>query len=118
MLFIARGAETDAVMTVWGMRLTGVIGCAAVALHKRSMGGLRPADAGLLVVVGAGAASANLLYGLASQLGYVSIASVLASLYPVATVLLARAFLRERLLRIQYVGVAVALLGVALVSIP
>jgi drug/metabolite transporter (DMT)-like permease len=117
MLFIARGAETDAVMTVWGMRLTGVIGCAMVAFALRSGGGLRLADAGPLVVVGACAASANLLFGLASQLGYLSVSSVLASLYPVVTVLLAWVVLHERLLRVQYVGVAAALVGVALVSI-
>jgi len=45
-----------------------------------------------------------------------SITSVLASLYPVVTVLLAWAVLSERLLPVQYVGVAVALAGVALVS--
>ncbi len=117
MLFIARGAETDAVMTVWGMRLTGVVGCAVVAIMCRSTGRLRLADAGPLVVVGTCAVSANLLFGLSSQLGYVSITSVVASLYPVATVLLAWAVLHERLLRIQYVGVAAAMAGVALVSI-
>jgi len=117
MLFIARGAETDAVMTVWGMRLTGVVGCAAVAVVTRSTGGLRRTDSGPLVVVGTCAVSANLLFGLASQIGYVSVTSVLASLYPVVTVLLAWAVLHERLLRVQYVGVAAALAGVALVSI-
>ena len=117
MYFIARGAETDAVMTVWGMRLTGVIGCGAVAVVLRSAGGLRPADAGPLVVVGTCGASANLLFGVASDLGYLSITSVLASLYPVVTVLLAWAVLRERLLPVQYAGVTAALAGVALVSI-
>jgi drug/metabolite transporter (DMT)-like permease len=117
MLFIARGAETDAVMTVWGMRLTGVIVCGLAAVSLRSAGGLRRTDAGLLVVVGASAVAANLLFGLASQLGYLSITSVLASLYPVVTVLLAWAVLNERMLRVQYVGVAAALVGVAMVSI-
>ncbi|WP_148573627.1 DMT family transporter [Nocardioides caldifontis] len=117
MLFIARGAETDAVMTVWGMRLTGAFLFLSVAVALRSTGGLRLADTGPLVVVGTGAVGANVLFGLASQLGYVSITSVLASLYPVVTVLLARAVLQERMLRVQYAGVAAALAGVALVSV-
>lgn len=117
MLFIARGARTDAVMTVWGMRLTIATGIGVAALLTRRLGGLRPRDIGPLVVLGIGAASANLLYGLASQLGYMSVSAALASLSPVVTVLLAWIVIRERLLRVQYVGVVVALAGVVLVSI-
>jgi drug/metabolite transporter (DMT)-like permease len=99
------------------MRLTITLGIGAAALFTRSVGGLRRRDAGPLILVGVGATSANLLFGLASQIGYVSISAVLASLSPVTTGLLAWAVLRERLLRIQYVGVAVALVGVTLMSI-
>ena len=53
---------------------------------------------------------------LALQRGPVAIASVVASLYPVTTVLLAAFVLRERLSRLQYVGVVCALVSVALVS--
>ena len=117
MLFIARGAETDAVMTVWGMRLTGVVGCAVAALALRTSGGLRPGDTWILILAGSCGAAANLLFGLASEIGYLSVTSVLASLYPVVTILLAWIVVRERLMRVQYVGVVAALLGVALVTI-
>lgn len=53
---------------------------------------------------------------LALQRGPVAIASVLASLYPVTTVLLAGFVLRERLSRLQIAGVASALVSIALVS--
>ena len=53
---------------------------------------------------------------LALQRGPVAIATVVASLYPVTTVLLAGFVLRERLSRLQYAGVVCALLSVALVS--
>jgi drug/metabolite transporter (DMT)-like permease len=117
MLFIAQGAKTDAVMTVWGMRLTIAVGISAAALVTHSIGGLRPRDAGPLVLVGVGATSANLLFGLASHIGLVSVSAALASLSPVTTGLLAWVVLRERLLQVQYVGVAVALVGVTLMSV-
>lgn len=53
---------------------------------------------------------------LALQRGPVSVASVLASLYPVTTTFLAALVLRERLRGLQLVGVALALAAVALIS--
>ena len=59
---------------------------------------------------------ANGSYALAASRGNLSIAAVLASLYPVVTALLARLILAERLRRVQSVGVIVALAGVLLLS--
>ena len=60
--------------------------------------------------------AANVLYGLASTVGLVSLAAVLASLYPMVTVVLARLILNERISGVQKSGVAIALTGVALVT--
>ena len=58
---------------------------------------------------------ANLLYLLASRVGPLSVVVTLASLYPASTVLLAWLVLRERLSARQWVGVACALVAVAVI---
>jgi drug/metabolite transporter (DMT)-like permease len=75
------------------------------------------ADVGILVVVGLFDNAANVLFSLAARAGELSLVAVLGSLYPVATVLLARLVLHERLVRLQAVGVGAAFTGVALIAI-
>ncbi len=116
LLLIARGAETSTVMTLWGMRVTSVSAFTVVALLLRTTGGVGRADLAPLAAVGVADAGANLLFGLASQMGLLSVTAVLGSLYPVVTVLLAWSLLHERMQRIQVIGVTAALLGVILVS--
>ena len=115
-LAVDKGAKSSALMTLVGMRTTSIVvfGIAAIAL--RSVGGLDRTDLVPLTVIGLFDVTANLMFALASNRGYVSIVSVLGSLYPVMTVLLARAVLHERLRRVQLAGVAVTLLGVAFIS--
>jgi drug/metabolite transporter (DMT)-like permease len=88
---------------------------AALATARRAR---RPTarETGVLVGVGALDNSANVLFAFASREGLLTLVSVLGSLYPVATVLLARWFLHERMARWQIVGVAGALTGVALIA--
>ena len=67
------------------------------------------------MVAGAGTLdiSANVLYLAATNAGLLSIVAVLSSLYPAATVVLARVVLGERLHRVQVVGLALAAAGIA-----
>ena len=60
--------------------------------------------------------AANLMLGVATTKGLVSVAMVFGSLYPIATALLAYKFLHERLHKVQYVGIAFAVVGVAIIS--
>ena len=61
--------------------------------------------------------AANVLYVLAVHRGALSIVAVITSLYPVATVALAAAMLRERLVPVQWAGVAIALAGVICIAL-
>lgn len=113
---IAEGADSDAVMTLFGMRATSAVLAATAGLALRTTGGVGWRDAPALVPVGVADAGANLLFGIAATMGLVSIVSVLGALYPVATVLLAWYVLRERMLPVQGAGVVVALAGVLLLA--
>lgn len=96
-----------------------------VSLALLSAGGLalrqplRIAPGARRTVVAAGALdmAANILYVLAAHAGSLSIAAVVTSLYPAGTVALAAVVLRERLVPVQWLGVAVALSGVLLISL-
>jgi drug/metabolite transporter (DMT)-like permease len=59
----------------------------------------------------------NALFIAATQHGRLDVAAVLSSLYPASTVILARFLLKERIAPLQAVGVASALVSVALISV-
>ncbi len=115
-VFMDRGSETSPLLTLWAMRATATAGFVVAALVRRTTGGLRLREYLWVLAISAGDFGANLFFGIASTKGFVSITSVLSSLFPVVTVLLARVALSERLRRIQVVGVAVTMLGVAAIS--
>jgi drug/metabolite transporter (DMT)-like permease len=99
-----------------------VIGTAMLVLARVHGGLAGPPVAGrvligLVLLSGTLDASANALYFVAAQEGMLSLAAVLASLYPAITVLLARIAYSERLRVVQRVGMAVAAVGVALVTV-
>jgi drug/metabolite transporter (DMT)-like permease len=60
--------------------------------------------------------SANALFIAATQHGRLDVTSVLSSLYPASTVILARIFLKERMSATQNAGIVGALIAVALIA--
>jgi drug/metabolite transporter (DMT)-like permease len=88
----------------------------ALLLTRQRARGVRP-HLLVLAAVGILDTGGNTLFAAASAShGLVSVVSVLASLYPMVTVLLARFALGERVQRTQDVGVLVTLAGVVLIS--
>lgn len=119
---IAQGAGSSVVMTLLTMRLTAVLALTAlwlavVARRGPDLGVPRSALP-LVAAIGLADVGANGAFAMASATAgaLVSVTAVLASLYPVATVLLARQLHGERLRRVQVVGVAGALGGVVLLA--
>src|SRR5919201_823052 len=116
--FVAMDAASgpDLFWAIFFNRATSVTALVLAALALRPR--LRPsrADLGVVLSIGLLDISANALFAAASTRGLVSLVAVLASLYPVVTVLLARLVLGERVRRVQQAGVAAALARVALIS--
>ena len=122
LVLIAEGARSSVVMTLLTMRLSAVLLLTGLLLATAARRGV---DLGvprsalpLIAGVGIGDVLANGAFALASETegALVSVTAVLASLYPVVTVLLARQVHGERLRAVQVAGVAGALGGVALLA--
>jgi drug/metabolite transporter (DMT)-like permease len=79
-------------------------------------GGLPLTSLPAYAFVGLADVAANGTYAVAAQHGPVTVAAVLASLYPVVTALAARGLLRERLRAIQAAGAGLALIGTVLLA--
>ena len=71
----------------------------------------------LLTFIGIIDATGTACYALSARLGRMDIAAVLGSLYPGATVLLAWVFLKERISRLQSLGILLALGAIVLLTI-
>jgi len=71
----------------------------------------------LVLIAGGLDMAGNGLFVLAAQAGRLDIAAILSSLYPVATLILAAAVLKERIAGIHAVGVVVAVAAIVLVRI-
>jgi drug/metabolite transporter (DMT)-like permease len=115
--FVLIDAASDADV-VWAVLVSRGVATVVAVAAAASVGRLRVPRAQLPVVgvIGVFDVGANGLLATALTKGYVSIVSVVASLYPVVTVALAVSVLRERPARVQTVGIAVALAGVALIA--
>lgn len=117
--YVGMGAAVDSAGPFWALlaaRTSAGIALLAVLLCLRPQ--LRADRASLpsLVLIGALDVGANACFALGAETGLLSVVSVLASLYPVSTVLLARTLLGERLAAVQAIGVTFALAGVALIA--
>lgn len=116
--FVGLGAAASASVP-WALmvsRTVSTVLLAAAVWTARPALGATSSSLVALALIGLLDVSANGLYALATRSGLLSVVGVLASLYPVITVLLARALLGERVRRVQEVGIVTAVVGVALIG--
>jgi len=97
-------------------RLTDAALIVPLARQRRVMSRLRGRVLGLAVLCGVFDASANLFFLLASRHGLLSLASVITSLYPAMTVLLAVVLLHEHTGGRQRVGLGLAAASIVLIT--
>ncbi|MCX4760417.1 DMT family transporter [Streptomyces sp. NBC_01275] len=112
-LFLALFVQRVTNVAVGGAALYAAVRRGTPALPQ---GGLALASLPAFAFVGLADVAANGTYAVAAQHGPVTVAAVLASLYPVVTALAARGFLRERLRAVQAAGAGLALVGTLLLA--
>ena len=113
---IRASARADVLWSLFAARGGGVLVLLLVIVVRRETVGAGREALGALAAIGILDLAANGLYAIASRHGALSEVAVAASLYPVATVVLARAVLREQVRRIQEVGIVAAIAGVVLIA--
>lgn len=118
-LFLVAGKQAGPHAVFWPMvaaRMASVITMSAISLLAvTDTHPLRPALTPI-ILSGLLDSAGNALYIAATRHGRLDVAAVISSLYPASTVILARLVLKERISRIQGLGIAGALAAIALIS--
>lgn len=115
-LFLALFVQRVTNVVAGGTALYVSVRRGAVALPEGQGMGVIWSALPALAFVGLADVAANGTYALAAQRGPVTVAAVLASLYPIVTALAARGVLKERLRGVQAAGAGLALVGTVLLA--
>lgn len=115
-LFLALFVQRLTNIAVGGTALYASVRRGARALPEEGGGAAVLSALPALAFVGLADVAANGTYSMAAQHGPVTVAAVLASLYPVVTALAARGVLGERLRGVQAAGAGLALVGTVLLA--
>ena len=116
-IFFSLAAKTSGLMPLLAARVVSVALLMAITFARRGHVTLAPDARASAYGAGALDAAANVTMLTAIRIGPLAVASVLGSLYPVVTILLARVVLKERLRPVQRAGVVLALAAVMLTAI-
>jgi drug/metabolite transporter (DMT)-like permease len=118
-VFLDRTGDETGLTPLVAARVASVLLVVLVARAGRKPLAVGRAALPLVLCSGVGDMTANALFLLATQQdAQLAIVGVLASLYPVSTVVLAQVVLRERLVPAQLAGLASAFVAVVMITLP
>lgn len=114
---VSRAHDASGTWPMLAARVASLAACAIAMLATRQR--FRAARGGLLPAVLSGSTdmAANILFLLATRTGMLSLVTVITALYPAPTVILARFFMHQKLPPARLAGLALAITGVALISV-
>lgn len=115
-ILISRVSHNAIFWPLAAARLTSVLFLLLLALFRKQSIMPKKMVIHLVLLAGGLDAIGNAFFVLATHSGRLDIAAVLSSLYPAATVLLAALVLRERVTRVQGIGILLALVAIPLIS--
>ncbi len=115
-VFLARAGDDSGLWPLVVSRFASAALIVPLARARNAFAAIRGRTLAIVLLAGACDALANMFFLLASRYGLLSIASVLTSLYPATTVLLAVLFLHERVNRVQRTGLALAAAAIVLIT--
>lgn len=114
-ILLERAPAASGLWPLVGMRLSLLASALLAGLATRAPMRAAGASTWMLVSLGCLNVAADFLYLLATRRGFLSLVAVITSLYPGATVLLARVVLKERLAAQQLWGLVLAAISVILI---
>jgi drug/metabolite transporter (DMT)-like permease len=115
-ILISRASSTAIFWPLAAARLSSFLFMLALLLVRRQELIPKLSAFPLVLLAGTLDVAGNAFFVLATHSGRLAVAAILSSLYPAATVLLASFILRERVTRLQAIGIFVALIAIPLIS--
>ena len=116
-VLIHAATRTDLLWPMTASRLGGMIILVLFMIFRRETWKVEGNAWSMIALNGILDIGGNLFFILAGQAGRLDISAVLSSLYPGSTVILAWIFLKERLTRTQWIGIAAAMIAIILFTL-
>ena len=116
-IFLARAGHDSGLWPLVVSRVAAAAAIVPVAMSRRATAPFHGRLLRIVLLAGACDALANMFFLLASRHGLLSLASVLTSLYPAVTVILAVGLLHEHTSRVQRTGLALAAASIVLITV-
>lgn len=116
-VFLDRAGDGSGLWPLVVSRIASSVLVLPLAMQRRAFAALSGRTLAIAAVAGVLDASANMFFLLAARHGLLSLASVLTSLYPAVTVMLAVGLLREHTSPVQRLGLGMAIAAIALITV-